>query len=162
MNKKNIVKLIITGTLALVLILLVINSKYAVKNAQELRKKTLYAPELTLVQKRESDRQNVLRDSQDRSQVGKFTYKKLEEKSMSLIPTRDPFSNLPMTIKNESSSNTLSLSGIFSDGQKSRAIINGMIVKVGDKVRDCVIVSIEQDRVILNDGSKDFELRLDR
>lgn len=160
MNKKDIVKLIITGILALVLILLVINSRRAVKNAQELRKKTLDAPELTLVQPGESDQQNVLLDSQDRSQVGKFTYKKLEEKSMSLIPTRDPFSNLPMTIKNESSSNTLSLKGILWDVQKPLALINGMTVKIGDKVGNCVIVSIKQDKVILNDGSKDFELRL--
>jgi len=65
-----------------------------------------------------------------------------------------------MTIKNKSSSNTLSLSGIIWDAQKPLALINGMTVKVGDAVGNYVIVSIEQDKVILNDGAKDFELKL--
>lgn len=153
MNKKDIIKLIITGILSLVFILLVINSMSAVKNARELKKKALCAPELTLIQGKENN--------QDKKQAGKFTYKKLEEKSMSLMPTRDPFSDLPVTIINKSSPNTLSLSGILWDTQNPLALINGMTVKVGDKVRNYIITNIEQDKVVLNDGTKDFELKIE-
>ena len=46
------------------------------------------------------------------------------------------------------------------DKEKPIAIINGEIIKVGDNVGGNIVVDIKQDRVILNDGAKDFELKL--
>jgi len=54
----------------------------------------------------------------------------------------------------------LTINGILWDKKNPLAIINEEIVKVGDKVDGNTVVGIEQDRVILNDGSKDIELLL--
>ncbi len=160
MNKKNIVKLIIIGILALVFILLVINSRHLIKNTQEIRKKTLNAPELTLIKEGSGSQQGVLPQSQGRSQIGKFTYKKLEEKSINLIPTRDPFSNLPANTQDRSPSDILSLSGILWDKDKPMAIIDGGIVKKGARVGNKTVVDIQRDRVILSDGQIVTEIKL--
>lgn len=54
------------------------------------------------------------------------------------------------------------LIGIMWDKENSIAIINGNIVKIGDKVSENTIVDIKQDKVIFNDGSKNFELKLEQ
>ena len=54
----------------------------------------------------------------------------------------------------------LTINGILWDKKNPLAIINEEIVKVGDKIDSNTVVGIEQDRVILNDGSKDIELLL--
>lgn len=48
------------------------------------------------------------------------------------------------------------------DKEKPLAIINDAIVKIGDKVSGNIIVDIKQDKVILNDGTNDFELLMRR
>ncbi len=53
----------------------------------------------------------------------------------------------------------LILAGIAWDDQGPKAVINDQIVGVGDKVGGNTVVSIKKDRVIMNDGSSDFELR---
>jgi hypothetical protein len=54
----------------------------------------------------------------------------------------------------------LTINGILWDKKNPLAIINERIVKIGDKIDGNTVVGIEQDRVILNDGSKDIELLL--
>lgn len=54
----------------------------------------------------------------------------------------------------------LQLGGIIYDAKECYALINDRIVRVGDEVNGNKVIEIKQDRVILNDGSKDFELRL--
>lgn len=54
----------------------------------------------------------------------------------------------------------LTINGILWDKKNPLAIINEEIVKVGDKIDGNTVVGIEQNRVILNDGSKDIELLL--
>lgn len=156
MNQKDIIKLSITAILAVVLILLVANSGNAVKKAQELRKKTLEAPELSLVGRGKNDQSVVLSGSQ----VGKFTYKKLEEVSGNLVLTRDPFSSLPASVKDKVAFNTLTLSGILFDKDKPMAIINGDVVKIGQRVGSQKVVEIKRDRVILSDGVTLSEVKL--
>lgn len=56
----------------------------------------------------------------------------------------------------------LILNGILWDNKSPMAIVNEKIVKIGDKIDGNVVVDIEQDRVILNDGSKNIELLLGR
>lgn len=54
----------------------------------------------------------------------------------------------------------LTLSGIVWDEEASYAIINGDIVHTGDTIDGKTVKRIEQDKVILNDGLKDYTLRL--
>ena len=54
----------------------------------------------------------------------------------------------------------LKLNGVVWDKESPRAIINNNIVGIGDKVGTNTVIDIKQDRVILNNGTSDFELRL--
>ena len=73
--------------------------------------------------------------------------------------SRDPFSTSPAPIKGYGG---LTLGGIVWDKENPMAIINDNIVKIGDKVSGNTVVDIKQDKVILNDGTKDFELKLEQ
>ncbi len=54
------------------------------------------------------------------------------------------------------------LGGVLWDVNKPAAIINGEIVVRGGWVGPYIVVDVRQDRVILNDGEKDLELRLEK
>lgn len=54
------------------------------------------------------------------------------------------------------------LSGILWDKENPKAIINELIVGIGDEVGGSIVKDIKEDKVILNDGAHDFELRLDQ
>lgn len=72
---------------------------------------------------------------------------------------KDPFSPSGALIED---SGTLKLSGILWDKENPVAIINKKIVKKGDKIGNNTVVDINQVSVILNDGTQDFELKLER
>ena len=59
-------------------------------------------------------------------------------------------------------SQDLVLGGILWDVNRPAAIIGGEIVAKGGSAGPYVVVDIQQDRVILNDGKKDLELRLEK
>jgi len=60
-----------------------------------------------------------------------------------------------------SSAQGISLNGIIFNKDMPVAVINNTIAKEGDLIaNNTKIVSIKRDSVILNDGSKDFELKL--
>jgi len=52
------------------------------------------------------------------------------------------------------------LTGILWDDKIPKAIINDNVMGIGDKVDGKTVIDIQRDKVILNDGSKNFELRL--
>jgi hypothetical protein len=54
----------------------------------------------------------------------------------------------------------LELGAIMWDEKKPAAFIEGKIVGVGDKIDDKTVKQIEQDRVILSDGTNDYVLEL--
>ena len=54
----------------------------------------------------------------------------------------------------------LKLGAIMWDDKTPSAFINGKIVSVGDKIDDKTVKQIEEDRVILTDGTNDYVLRL--
>jgi type II secretory pathway component PulC len=54
----------------------------------------------------------------------------------------------------------LVLSGIIWNNIKPKAMINDMILTKGDSVGENRIIDIKPDRVILNDGTKNFELKM--
>lgn len=54
----------------------------------------------------------------------------------------------------------LTLDGILWDKRKPLAVINDEMVGIGDTVGGNTVVDIKEDRVILNDGTTNFQLRL--
>lgn len=72
---------------------------------------------------------------------------------------RNPFSPFKVSVRTRS---VLELNGIMWDVKKPQAIINNRIVEIGDSVAGNTVVDIGEDKVILNNGLDDFELRLGR
>ena len=56
----------------------------------------------------------------------------------------------------------LTLNGIITDGKNLKAVIGDSIVKKGDKVGSSTIVEIRKDSCIINDGTGNRELKLER
>lgn len=84
-----------------------------------------------------------------------------EERKRSEFPDwgRDPFAptgTSPSRVLN------LSLSGIIWDEVASCAIINGVVVYVGEETGGKIVKSIQVDKVILTDGIKDYILELNK
>ena len=52
------------------------------------------------------------------------------------------------------------LEGIMWDEKQPLALIGGAIVKVGDKTSQGTVTKIEKDKVILQDGIRQYEIRL--
>ena len=59
-----------------------------------------------------------------------------------------------------SDSSALILNGIFAKGKTYKAMIGDTIVMKGDKIGPNTVVDVQKNKVILNDGTKDFELNL--
>ena len=71
---------------------------------------------------------------------------------------RNPFVAAEAGSRSEASG--LSLSGIAWEANKPQAVINGRIVGVGDEVAGNKVVEINQNSVVLNEGSNRFVLKL--
>ena len=71
---------------------------------------------------------------------------------------RNPFAAVEAGSRSEASG--LSLSGIAWEANRPQAVINGRIVGVGDEVAGSRVVEINQDSVVLSDGSNRFVLKL--
>ncbi|MFA5144298.1 MAG: hypothetical protein WC522_09110 [Candidatus Omnitrophota bacterium] len=56
----------------------------------------------------------------------------------------------------------LTLNGILADGANFKAMIGDTIVGKGGMVDGSRVIEVTKDKVILNDGTKDFELKLER
>ena len=72
---------------------------------------------------------------------------------------RNPFA-LPQREKEVDSVSHLELFAIMWDNEGAQAIINESVVREGDKITDKTVKRIEQNRVILTDGTKDYVLKL--
>ncbi len=73
---------------------------------------------------------------------------------------RNPFA-WPQREEKVGSVSNLTLSCIIRNDEGAHAAaINGAIVRVGDKIDDKTVKQIEQNRVILTDGTKDYVLEL--
>ena len=69
---------------------------------------------------------------------------------------------MPKEVQVSVTGRRLVLDGIAWDRKSPRAVVNDRIVAVGDEVGGSTVVEIRKDRVILNNGAADFELRLGR
>lgn len=72
---------------------------------------------------------------------------------------RDPFSSGPAASPPTSVSD-MSLTGILWDDRAPLAVINDNPVAVGDKIGMYTVAEIDKDKVILTDGTKNYELTL--
>ena len=82
----------------------------------------------------------------------------LKPKVEDLQWVRCPFSG--KAYSTEEVSSDLKLIGIIWDKLDPWAIINGRIIKPGASIGKNKVVEIKEDRVILNNGIEDFELKL--
>ncbi|MEI8350174.1 MAG: hypothetical protein WCI77_08480 [Candidatus Omnitrophota bacterium] len=104
---------------------------------------------------------SVQNDSAGGGMGGGSLYHRLENESDRLKLGRDPFtrSQIANTAKEDSSIN---LSGIIWDTKNPKAVINGEILSVGEKVKGNLIVEIRPDKVILSDGERQFEVSMNK
>ena len=72
---------------------------------------------------------------------------------------RDPFAQAQRKEEVGGVSKLTLLCIIWND-KEAQAFINESIVHVGDKITDKTVKQIEQNRVILTDGTKDYVLKL--
>jgi hypothetical protein len=139
-NKKQI---IITGILIIVLIFAVLNASRKFKKARAV----VGASSVSAVTQ-----------SVPVSDVIQLPTKKSEA---DLKWVRDPFSG-----RNYSAGSArkgavdLKLVGITWDKVSPMAIINNKVVGVGDSVAGNLVIQINEGSVVLNDGTRDFELKL--
>lgn len=85
----------------------------------------------------------------------KVGFQEFEDKIVVSEWGKDPFTYKPLAHMGD-----LRLGGIVWDEEAPTAIIDGEIVGVGDVIGGNVVVEIQPDRVILNDGSEMVELTL--
>ncbi|MCX5714442.1 MAG: hypothetical protein NT033_06485 [Candidatus Omnitrophica bacterium] len=100
----------------------------------------------------------LIKEIKKKSQECKSVESRLQEahNAIDYSQTRD------IVLPRSESPARLVLTGVFLDKESPQAIINDNIVSIGDKVRGSVVKEIKEDRVVLNDGNKDFELRLNQ
>lgn len=145
MRKKDLIQLGITGVLAVVLI-------FALSNAS---KKLRRMPRL--------DSENALPKPVDLAVVSesKSLYDMLEQQAKLIELRRDPFTAAPITSEKTLQSG-VDLTGILWDKDKPLAIIDGEIIKKGERVGSKTVIDIKRDRIILSDGEMLTELKLEQ
>lgn len=79
---------------------------------------------------------------------------------VSLKWSRDPFYGRVYSAAGEGLIG-LQLQGILWDEKKPHALISEEIVSEGDSVGNNIVIKINKDSVLLNDGTKDLELKLE-
>jgi len=89
----------------------------------------------------------------------RISFEELEEEARNLEFGRDPFSK--QQVISVSRSSYVNLSGIAWDEEFPTAIINGQIVGVGDEIGGYRVIEIRRNKVVLTDGLKDVELKLE-
>ncbi|MEI6631760.1 MAG: hypothetical protein WCL25_04000 [bacterium] len=146
MKTKAKIELGITSVLAVVLLFTTMNALHKIRQKNN---PPAITPKTTDSFKEELTQQAAASDN---------IYKKLEEEGDSLELHRDPFSGNLLAPSKISSA--LSLNGILWDKTNPLAMINDKVVHVGSKIAGNKVVDIKEDRVILNNASGDFELRL--
>jgi len=67
---------------------------------------------------------------------------------------------VPQIVPKETKAEVLNLSGIMWHKKNPQALINGAIVGIGGRVGKNTVVNITRESVILNDGARNFRLRL--
>jgi hypothetical protein len=148
MNKKQTIELGITAVLVVILLLVVFSAVQ--RGKQKKRPAIARAATAALPADNKGSQQKV--SIQD-------LYRMLEAESGNTKLRRDPFSTNLISYE-DGTSTTLSLKGISWDNVSPLAIINDEVVRVGDNIGGRKVIEIKEDRVILNDGKGNLELKL--
>jgi len=150
MRKKDLIQLGITGGLVVVLVLALGNAskKERLRNLKKVSLKTIDLPETA---------DNFVKSSLQSNDL----YVVLEQQAKSLELRRDPFTAAPILSANSLQSG-VNLTGILWDKDKPLAIIDGEVVKKGERIGPKTVVEIKRDRVILSDGQVFTELKLEQ
>lgn len=148
-RQKDIVELGVTGILVIVMLFVFGNAakKSRSRKMKDSRPKTADSAVIPVVAVTTVDSRGL--------------YNMLEQEVKSIELKRDPFTAVPI-ISNESLHSEISLTGILWDKAKPLAIIDGNVVKKGERVGNKTVVDIKQDRVILSDGEALSEFKLAR
>lgn len=150
MRKKEIIELSITGILVVIMFFALGN---AVNKSRSGRTQGIL-PATAVPKAMPTARARV-----DQKINSKDLYNLLEKDSQLIELKRDPFTASPIIIKKETQSG-IELTGILWDKEKPLAVIDGKIVKEGQRVGDKTVMEIKQDRVILSDGEFFSEVKL--
>jgi hypothetical protein len=102
----------------------------------------------------------LVREDFAQAEKAKENLAKLEEEARSLKLKRDVFIQAPAVSAEEISPSDLTLYGIIWDKDNPIAIINEEILKSGDKIGTSTVAKIEENCVVLNDGTRDYKLNL--
>ncbi|MDD5282162.1 MAG: hypothetical protein PHC37_06210 [Candidatus Omnitrophica bacterium] len=146
MRQKDLIELGITGILVTVLIIVFVNT------FRKLHRPNIAAPKVVDLVNQPSLTYNKV-DSKD-------LYDLLEQEAKSFDLKRDPFTAAPI-IDEKNMQSGIALTGILWDKIKPLAIIDGEVVKKGDRFGNKVVVDIKRDRVILSDGQELLEIKLE-
>ena len=149
MPKKSLIQLSITAILLIVLIFLLASSSKKSQHSLSTKESAIF----------ESGTPLTVSLIPGSSGKGGNLYNLLEQQSKSIELKRDPFISVPI-VSEKSLHPEISLTGILWDKAKPLAIIDGNVVKKGQRVGNKTIVEIKQDRVILSDGQVISEIRL--
>ncbi|MBL7151294.1 MAG: hypothetical protein ISS89_01710 [Candidatus Omnitrophica bacterium] len=158
MKKKSLIELVLTAILIVVLL-------FAVNNAIK-RPKRSAPPAVNPGVKNiplAADKIPKTKAAQAAMPV-KHQYQIQEEEGQKLELKRDPFAAIaPVVAKSQAAeASSITLSGILWDENNPLAIINNKVVKKADSVSGCRVIEIKRNSVVLNDGTRDFELKLGR
>ena len=104
-----------------------------------------------------ADEQVAMAPAQDAAKSAVPTARRAR-RSQFKIWKRNPF----VTGLAASTTTELTLNGIIWNKTRPKAMIGDAIVVKGDTVGGNKVVDIQQNKVILNDGTKDFELKIDK
>jgi hypothetical protein len=149
MDKKTKTQLGITGILAVILLFIIMNASNSLMRSKEQKDTTLQTSQAV-----------ALPATVKNAQVN-MLYNKSSAVNKDLSSLRDPFAYPAVQAEYNTSIPVLKikLNAILWDKDQSLAVINHKVVKRGDKAGRYTVVEIKADRIILNDGIKDFELK---
>lgn len=156
MDKKK-TELIATGVLILIFIGVLTNSIIKIK-AKSPRPAASGSP----VSSVESMPQENPQVRPEHALSPKHTSSKDAAKRTDPVWGRDPFVREESVISADAGVSSLKLMGITAGGSKSMAIINNEIVNTGSRIGKFTVIKIVKDRVVLTDGSENFELILNK
>jgi len=149
MRQKELIEISITGVLVVVMIFAFGNAaqKAHLRKMKSVLPKAADLAPAPAVQEDKIDSENL--------------YNSLLKQAESFDLKRDPFTAAPI-ISEKSIKSGVVLTGILWDKDKPMAIIDGNIVKVGQRVGNQTVMEIKRDRVILTDGEVLAEIKLQR
>ena len=89
--------------------------------------------------------------------IAKSLFEKLEDETRNMSVERDPFS-FPVEAAAGEKEKKIYLTGIVLDDNQPAAIINNVIVTVGNTIEGRTVKAIQKDRVILEKDGQEMEL----